>query len=144
MSGTSGLSRDKKRALKSLHWSYRYPRLYAVSRALGNSSERLGYAAFGIWERLRPGATDILVQREIERGLQPTMWFEDHLAHWDDDLVAGCAQHLETTPGVRAAVHVDREVIELNARLVPAWVLRRRARRWVHTYQLSHPSQLRY
>lgn len=142
MSGWNSLSPEEQRRLKAFHWRYRYPRLYAWSLAVSDWSERFEYVAFDVWERLRPGPRDILVRREWSRGLQPTIWFEDYLAHWDDDLVAGCAQYLEHSPGVRAAVHVDREVIELTAYLVPVWVLRRRARRWIRAYQLSDPSQL--
>jgi len=142
MSRWDSLSPEEQRHLKSVHWRYRYPRLYEWTNAVADRGERYGYVAFDVWERLRPGPSDILVKREWSRGLQPTMWFEDYLAHWDDDLVAGCAHHLESSLGVRAAVHVDREVVELTAFLVPVWMLRRRARRWIRKYQVSHPSEL--
>lgn len=86
---------------------------------------------------------EILIRREWSRGLQPTIWFDEDLAHWDieNDLVRECAEYLESLPGVHAADHIDREVIELRGVVVPVWWLRRRARRWIRAYQASHPRQ---
>jgi hypothetical protein len=82
----------------------------------------------------------IYLHRELSRLAQPTAWFDDYLAHWDDHLVREYATHVQRLVGVRRARQMDREVVEMVAPLVPVWFLRRDAKRWVSAYTLAHPN----
>jgi hypothetical protein len=82
----------------------------------------------------------IYVHRELRRLAQPSVVFDDYLAHWDDDLVRAYATHAQHIFGVHRARHIDRELVEMVAPLVPVWFLRRDARRWVDAYAQAHPN----
>jgi hypothetical protein len=112
-----------------------------TSNVVEDRSERLAiWLDDHVTLRMRGGDdAGIYVHRELSRALQPTVYFDDYLAHWDNDLVRSYAAHAQQVVRVHRANQMDRELVEIVAPLVPVWHLRRDVKRWVTAYTEAHP-----